>query len=73
MQGVKDTEGVRVRLRVLENGEQGFKGLGREVRDVVISVLQVLIFWGWERFVGFRFIEGRRMVCFRRFTTQQEY
>lgn len=50
VQGVKDTEGGRVRVWVLENGEKGFLGFGREVREVVIRVLQAPIFWGWERF-----------------------
>jgi hypothetical protein len=44
MQGVKDTEGGRVRIWVLENGEKGFLGFGREVREVVIRVLQAPIF-----------------------------
>lgn len=72
MQGVKDTEGVRVRLRVLENGEKGFKGLGREIREVVISVLQVLIFWGWERFVGFK-LSREEEWCVSGTSRQQNY
>jgi hypothetical protein len=58
MQGVKDTEGGRVRIWVLENGDKGFLGFGREVRDVVIRVLQAPIFWGWERFCWVQVIEG---------------
>lgn len=73
MQGVKDTEGGRVRIWVLENGDKGFLGFGREVRDVVIRVLQAPIFWGWERFCWVQVIEGGRMVCFRHITTQQKY